>query len=72
VKAGATCGVAVVSNDLKGAVLKAYNYTDKRVFVMSAVVGGLASLCTPGLKWRNIKIPAIESVEQIQEGEKSG
>jgi hypothetical protein len=50
VKAGARGGVAVVSNYLKGVVLEAYNYAVKRVFVISAVVGGLAFLCTFGLK----------------------
>jgi hypothetical protein len=43
--------------------------------VISAVVGGLAFLCTLGLKWKNIKThqkEVIESVEEIQDGEKSG
>jgi hypothetical protein len=75
VNAGARGGVAVVSNDLKSVVLEAYNYAVKRVFVISAVVGGWVFLCTLGLKWKNIKTPqkeAIESVGEIQDREKSG
>lgn len=57
VDAGGRGGIAVVSEDLKDVVLEAYSYAVKRNFVMSAVVGGIAFLCTLGIKWKNIKKP---------------
>ena len=74
VKAGATGGVALVDEGMEGIVKEAYNYAVKKTFVMSAVAGGLAFLCTLGLKWRNIKKPleeAVDVVEQVKIGEKS-
>jgi len=50
----------------------AYNYAVKRTFVVSAVTGGLAFLCTLGLKWRNIKKPLKETVNVADNVEMSG
>jgi hypothetical protein len=75
VKAGATGGVALVDEGMKGIVREAYNYAVKRTFVISAAAGGLAFLCTLGLKWRNIKKPleqVVDVVEEAGNGEKSG
>jgi hypothetical protein len=57
VNAGAREGVEVVTGGLQDVVLEAYNYAVKKTFVMSAAAGGVAFLCTLGLKWRNIKNP---------------
>lgn len=73
VEAGATGGVAVVEEGMKGVVLEAYNYAVKRTFVMAAIAGGLAFLCTLGLKWRNIKKPLREvrnNVPEVENDEK--
>lgn len=75
VKAGATGGVAVVEEGLREVVREAYDYAAKRAFVIPAVAGGLAFLCTLGLKWKNIKKPKKEvmtSPEVGENGEKSG
>jgi MFS family permease len=75
VKAGATGGVNVVEEGLREVVKEAYNYAVKRTFVMSAVAGGLAFLCTLGLKWKNIKKPVKEpenDAEGHENQEKSG
>ncbi|KAH9213973.1 major facilitator superfamily domain-containing protein, partial [Leptodontidium sp. 2 PMI_412] len=52
--AGARGGGAVVADDMKGVVLEAYNYAVKRTFLVSAVVSGIAFVCTLGLKWKKI------------------
>lgn len=74
VDAGARGGVAVVEEDLRGVVLEAYNYAVKKTFVMSAVVAGIAFVCTLGLKWKNIKKKAAvaEDVEQVEGTKRSG
>ena len=75
VKAGATGGVGIVAEAMKGVVREAYNVAVKRTFVISAVAGGLGLLCTLGLKWRNINEPLkedakVEVVEEEGNGEK--
>jgi len=75
VKAGATGGVDVVGEGLKEVVREAYNYAVKQTFVIPAVAGGLAFLCTLGLKWKNIKKPdeeVLSIVEGRENEEKSG
>ncbi|PMD38827.1 MFS transporter [Hyaloscypha variabilis F] len=69
VKAGATGGVAVVEESMRGVVREAYNYAVKQTFVVPAVVGGLAFLCTLGLKWKNIRKPAKEVLNVVEAGE---
>jgi MFS family permease len=69
VKAGATGGVAVVEDGMREVVKEAYNYAARRTFVMSVVTGGLAFLCTLGLKWKNIKKPVIEAVNSTEGGQ---
>jgi hypothetical protein len=70
VKAGATGGVAVVEESMRGVVREAYNYAVKQTFVVPAVAGGLAFLCTLGLKWKNIRKPAKEVLNVVEAGEK--
>jgi MFS family permease len=75
VTAGATGGVDVVEEALRGIVREAYNYAIKRTFVIPAVTGGLAFLCTLSLKWKNIKKPVkdvVNDAEGVQNEEKSG
>ncbi|PVH80709.1 MFS general substrate transporter, partial [Cadophora sp. DSE1049] len=55
VDAGARGGVDVVADDQKVLVLEAYNYAVKKTFVVSAVVSGIAFVCTLGLRWKKIK-----------------
>jgi MFS family permease len=69
VKAGATGGVAVVEEGMREVVREAYNYAVKRTFVTSVVAGGLAFLCTLGLKWKNIKKLTKEVVDSAEGGE---
>ncbi|KAG4432277.1 hypothetical protein IFR05_012244 [Cadophora sp. M221] len=61
VQAGARGGAAVVTADFKGVVLEAYNYAVKRTFLVSAVVSGIAFVCTLGLKWKKIEKKGQES-----------
>jgi hypothetical protein len=75
IEAGATGGVDVVEEAMREIVREAYNYAIKRTFVIPVVTGGLAFLCTLGLKWKNIKKPVkdvVNDAEGVQIGEKSG
>ncbi|KAI9640043.1 hypothetical protein NHQ30_011606 [Ciborinia camelliae] len=61
VSAGATGGVDVVSESLKGVVRDAYNSAVSRTFLIGVVAGGLSFLCTLGIKWNTIKKPKAAS-----------
>lgn len=58
VAAGATDGLKVVPEALKGVVQEAYNVAVSRTFLIAVASGGLAFFCTLGIEWKNIRKPA--------------
>ncbi|KAK0106881.1 hypothetical protein ONS95_003602 [Cadophora gregata] len=68
VDAGARGGVDVVADYQKGLVLDAYNHAVKKTFLVSAIVSGVAFVCTLGLRWKKIKkkAPVAQSVDAPQ------
>lgn len=75
VKAGATGGVSVVGEAMRGVVRGAYDFAVKKTFVIPAFTGGLGLLCTLGLKWRNINKPSkaevVGDLTGIENGQKN-
>ncbi|PQE23615.1 MFS transporter protein [Rutstroemia sp. NJR-2017a BVV2] len=58
VAAGATGGSDVVSESFRGIVQEAFDSAVSRTFLIGVVAGGLAFLCTLGIKWNTIKKPS--------------
>jgi len=61
VAAGASNGIKMVPQAQGYIVQEAFGYAVSRAFILPLVTGGLAFLCTLGIKWRNIKKPVKES-----------
>ncbi|KAF7860819.1 hypothetical protein EAF04_008337 [Stromatinia cepivora] len=55
VAAGATDGVNMVPEALRGVVREAYNIAVSKTFLIAVASGGLAFFCTLGIEWKNIK-----------------
>ncbi|KAL5324581.1 hypothetical protein ACEPPN_009127 [Leptodophora sp. 'Broadleaf-Isolate-01'] len=66
VDAGARGGAAVVADDMKAVVLETYNYAVKRTFLVSAVVSGIAFVCTLGLKWKKIEKKGHDRYPEVE------
>ena len=55
IAAGATGLRTIVSSDLLGEVLQAYNSAVRNVFIISIVTGSLCFITSFGFEWKNIK-----------------
>jgi hypothetical protein len=64
IAAGGSIGDDVVPEALRGVVQEAYNVAISKTFLLAVVGGGLAFLCTLGIKWKRIPRPKKDNGEK--------